>query len=120
LGLLGCGGAVGEGDVPSGFPDVQRWGQPVATVHDDDAQTSRRIYRSPDGQAWAKVHHPLRQLSVTTRIDVRRLTPGAGLEGWAYTSWDPARRALMKSDAQTCFLCHSMAPRNGTYSRQPR
>lgn len=89
-------------------------------VHDDEALTTREIFRAPDGQAWAKVHHPLRQLSVTTRIDVRRLAPGLADGGWRYESWDPARRSPMQTDVEPCRVCHSMAPRNGTYTRAPR
>ena len=105
-----------------GFPDVANWGAAVAVVHDDEAQASREVFRSADGR-WAKVHHPLRRLDVTTRIDLRTLTPGAGQGGWVYTSWDPARRTpieLRPADAETCRLCHSLAQKNGTYTRQDR
>lgn len=101
-----------------GYPDIGAWGSAVAVVHDDDAQTTRRIFRSPGGQIWAKVHHPLRRPSVITRIDVRRVSPGGKFAGWRYESWDPARRAPIEADAETCHLCHSMAPSNGTYTQK--
>lgn len=105
-----------------GFPDIVNWGGAITVVHDDEGQASREIFRSSDGR-WAKVHHPLRRLDVTTRIDVRTLTPGAAQGGWVYTSWDPARRApiaLRAADADTCHLCHSLAPSNGTYTQLER
>ena len=101
-----------------GFPDIHAWGQAVKTVHDDEAQTSRSIFRAPDGQAWAKVHHPLRRPSIITRIDVRRIDAGGPYAGWRYESWDPARRGPITADAETCHLCHSMAPSNGTYTQK--
>lgn len=101
-----------------GFPDLRAWGAPIDTVHDDDAQSTREIFRSPDGQVWAKVHHPLRQVAITTRIDLRRVTPGGPYTGWRYESWDPARRQPVEADAETCHLCHSMAPSNGTYTQK--
>lgn len=118
--LLGCGGpSTAPAPAAPGYPDVAQWGEAVAVVHDDEGQASRQIFRSADGR-WAKVHHPLRRLDVTTRIDVRTLTPGAKT-GWVYTSWDPARRApiaLRAADAETCHLCHSLAPSNGTYTQR--
>lgn len=125
LGLVGCGLWPVASERPAlpeseGFPDIYGWGAPVNVVHDDEAQTTRQIFRSPDGQAWAKVHHPLRQVSVIRRVDVRRLAPGGPYAGWAYESWDPARRAPIEADAETCHLCHSMAPANGTYTQRDR
>ena len=121
--MVGCGGpATTETEAAPGFPNIANWGGAVHVVHDDEAQTSREIFRSADGR-WAKVHHPLRRLDVTTRIDMRTLTPGAARGGWTYTSWDPARRApieLAPAEAETCHLCHSLAPSNGTYTLRER
>jgi hypothetical protein len=121
--LAGCGALFGEasptegthpGVQPSeGYPDVVRWGRPLATVQDAEQGETRTVVRSPEGDVWAKVHHPPDQLDIVTRIDVRRRgTDGA----WRYETWDPATLAPIALDAEPCHLCHSMAPQDQTWT----
>ncbi|MCB9549037.1 MAG: hypothetical protein H6706_24815 [Myxococcales bacterium] len=101
-----------EAPAPPGFPEIARWGRALTTVHDAEQAETRTVYRAPEGDVWAKVHHPPSVIDVITRIDVRRKVGGA----WRYEAWDPARRTPVKVDPETCQLCHSMAPKDGTWT----
>lgn len=120
---LGCSALPGEVGDPTApgvdeaqagapFPDLVRWGRPLATVQDPEQGETRTILRSPEGDVWAKVHHPPDQLDVITRIDVRRRVGGT----WRYETWDAARQQPARLDPEACQLCHSMAPQDGTWT----
>ncbi|MEZ4474351.1 MAG: hypothetical protein R3F60_26915 [bacterium] len=96
---------------PPGFPDIARWGRALATVNDPEQGETRTVYRSPEETSGPRSTTP-EVVDVITRIDVRRRVEGV----WRYEAWDPARRTPVKVDPETCHLCHSMAPADGTWT----
>jgi len=115
FGEVSAEGSASEVAPAEGYPDVVRWGRPLATVQDAEQGETRTVVRSPEGDIWAKVHHPPDQLDVVTRIDVRRrIREGT----WRYETWDPATLAPVALDVEACHLCHSMAPSDGTWTGQ--
>ncbi len=123
--LLACGGS-GEhraGRPPTADPlfptNYASWTSGPREVRDQHSGEVRRHYRSPNGAVLVKVHQaPSNDL--VTQIDVRRRAePGSGFEGWSYLAFDPATRRQRSVDAEVCHLCHSTAPRDGTFTRFP-
>ena len=108
-----------------GFPvDFIGWTS-SGPVTDDEAGTIRRLFRSkapdkeglyPVGTVMIKAHAMKGTGDVFTVLDVRRRVAQGGIDGWEYESFDAVTRKRRAIDPETCQLCHSAAPKDGTYT----